>query len=652
MKPNRILDAFLSAIIMALLFACQSEMSEQLENTSSIPATKAALVKTAVHVETAGTFAAELEKQVPGGLKSVQDLTISGKFDAEDVGNLRKMAPQLEVLDISNIVFEVSAKKYKSYYSEYQVETNSISSYMFYQMTQLSKILLPNSIVAIKEGAFCYCSALSEIEIPEAVISLGTRSFSTCSSLPSIVIPNSVLSIGENAFEGCLKLEKVQLSESLQTINDYVFENCPSLLSIVIPNSVLSIGGSAFNGCTKLKTIQLSENLKTIKQYAFQSCSNLLSIVIPNSVLSIGDGTFRYCTNLADVRLPEELVRIEYNLFFGANLRHIDIPNSVIAIGGSSFSGNALEEIVLPDKLQTIGECAFSSNNGLKTLTIPASVTSVGQGIVRDCHSMISIFWHSTAAVLDFRGGGYSGSENCLLYLFSENVDADKKITNVIVNGVAQNIVLKESAPYYCPSAYKVKKISFTRDFRKTTEPGKSLGWYTLALPFDVQKIEYNKKSIAPFAKKEENAKSFWLREFTASGYTDGIDIRKNQPYIIAMPNSSSYDNEYNISGEVTFSAESVEGIDMGVTSEFPIIKGAEYSMTGTYETIAKRVSIYPINAAGDAFERSIRDVSPFEAYVINNELPASARSFSIGNGNAGTRALHPLSRKPSNDDM
>lgn len=648
MKTNRIRYVLLSTVIMAL-FACQGEMSEQLEKLNGQPTTKAALVEATVKVETAGTFVAELEKVIEGGLKSVQKLTISGKFDAEDVGNLRKMA-QLEELDISGITFVESDKMYSVSYEEYRVEVNTISSCMFTGLRKMRKIVLPNTIVAIKDRAFQNCSALAGIEIPGRVTLLGNYLFYECSSLLSVIIPNSVLSMGTRAFMNCTNLKEVQFSENIGTISDEAFWGCSSLSSITIPNSVTSIGGGAFYGCSSLssitipnsitsigegtfcrsglKDVKLSESINSIAGGTFSNCYSLCSITIPKSVITIGERAFEYCSNLSKVDLSEGLINIiQFAFERCTKLTTIDIPNTVAVVGPYAFG-----------------------STGLKTLTIPASVTSVSYDhCISD--NVTSVFWYSAAPVPVL-----SRNANVLLYLSSE-VDVSRSgCSNIILNGVAQKIVITEGSPYECPSAYKTKKISFIRNFSKSTVPESSAGWYTLALPFDVQTITYNNKDIAPFAKEGEAAdtKRFWLRELTATHYKkDVVAIKKDQPYIIAMPNSSAYDDEFNIRGNVTFSAtNSVQGIDMPVTSELPIIKGAEYSMKGTYEWVAQGVKVYPINDAGTAFEPSIRAVSPFEAYVINNDLSAPTRSFSIGNSNVGTRAFRSLSRKPSNNDM
>ncbi len=54
--------------------------------------------------------------------------------------------------------------------------------------------------------AFQNCTNLTSIVIPNSVKTIGSSAFSGCSNLTSIIIPDSVTSIGENAFNGCSSL--------------------------------------------------------------------------------------------------------------------------------------------------------------------------------------------------------------------------------------------------------------------------------------------------------------------------------------------------------------------------------------------------------------------------------------------------------------
>ena len=67
-----------------------------------------------------------------------------------------------------------------------------------------------------------------------------------------VVIPNSVTSIGVSAFEGCFNLKTVTIPNGVTFIGDGAFAYCKSLKSIIIPNGVTFIGYYAFAYCVSL----------------------------------------------------------------------------------------------------------------------------------------------------------------------------------------------------------------------------------------------------------------------------------------------------------------------------------------------------------------------------------------------------------------
>ena len=114
----------------------------------------------------------------------------------------------------------------------------------------ITKCIIPNSIISISINAFSDCDSLTSITIPNSVTSIDVWAFAFCYSLTSITIPNSVINIGNSVFWGC-----------------------ESLTSIIIPDSVTSIGDWAFWGCKSLKEVVFKgktlNEVKQIENYSF-----------------------------------------------------------------------------------------------------------------------------------------------------------------------------------------------------------------------------------------------------------------------------------------------------------------------------------------------------------------------------------------------
>lgn len=142
------------------------------------------------------------------------------------------------------------------------------------------KVVIPDSVTAIGDGAFWKCSSLTSITIPDSVTSIGDEAFDGCSSLRSITIPNSVTSIGEGAFWGC---EGLADPNGLVIIRSVLYGYKGNATSIEIPDSVTSIENGVFYKCSRLTSITVSGSVKSIGKEAFTTCVNLKDFTCPSS---------------------------------------------------------------------------------------------------------------------------------------------------------------------------------------------------------------------------------------------------------------------------------------------------------------------------------------------------------------------------------
>ena len=445
------------------------------------------------------------------------------------------------------------------------------------------------------------------------------------------------------------------------SIGSSAFEGCTDMTSVTIPSSVTTIGDAAFYYCTGLIIVDIPNGVKTIGEGAFSKCEGLTLVTIPGSVTSIGKNAFFQCYGLTQITSwIENPFAIDDGVFPTSvyNNTPLLVPSGRKSAYRNTAGWKRFQNIIeLADKDDvsfTIDAIAYDGSRSGKTVVvksvdtsktwmeIPASVSYNGTtyqvtGIADDAFkgsSMGALIWNIEAALPNNAFGNASIGSNFLLYVKSASY-APSTVKNVVVDGTAQKVVLSDDGgQFYCPQAFTARSISYTHDYTMETG-GNGKGWESLALPFFVQKISHNTRGeIVPFAlySSGSSQKPFWLAKFSGNEFKRTSAIEANEPYIIAMPNNKNYRNDYNLAGEVTFSAENA------AVPKTPMFDGA---FVPAFTPVTKSSSVKALNNAsysggydpGSCFIPNLRDIHPFEAYMTGN----SSRGIIEINYDAGT---------------
>ena len=112
----------------------------------------------------------------------------------------------------------------------------------------VSKDNINYKVTAATNGAFSGTD-ITGIVLPNTITSLGDQCFYYCHKLASIALPNGLTSLGDECFYGCSGLTSITLSNGITTLGSYCFYACYSLTSITIPNNITTLGDGCFSEC-------------------------------------------------------------------------------------------------------------------------------------------------------------------------------------------------------------------------------------------------------------------------------------------------------------------------------------------------------------------------------------------------------------------
>ena len=190
--------------------------------------------------------------------------------------------------------------------------------------------------------------------------------------IPAEVDGKSVTGIGYYAFEYCESIESITIPNSITEIGWKAFMGCASLKSVTIPASVLSIDSEAFGYIDrdekvddfKINYVKYTEGHRYAAENGFADEIYFETRELDNGSLCISD----YLGELSSssITIPttingKQVTEIGGWAFDGCtSLTSVTIPDSITKIGEAAFQGSDLATVKLPEKLTDIGIGAFA----------------------------------------------------------------------------------------------------------------------------------------------------------------------------------------------------------------------------------------------------------------------------------------------------
>ena len=267
---------------------------------------------------------------------------------------------------------------------------------LFMPLAKTGSYRIPAGITEIPAEAFANCS-LSKITVPTSVTKIGREAFANSTKLTSVhfetATGESALTIGARAFSGCTMLEKIVLPARMTDIvlTKYTVSGAEVLVDDV---------DNAFVGCTSLSSITVVTGNKNFKSV--------------DGVLYSADGrTLVYCP--------------------ASKSGAFEIPVGTQTVAPGAFIGcNGLTEITVPNTVTLIGECAFYGlSDNLTKLTFAGNAFNdmiIDNYAFRNCKALTEVVFESGSKVATISQGafmGCTGIENFTIPASTSKIEAN-----------------------------------------------------------------------------------------------------------------------------------------------------------------------------------------------------------------------------------
>lgn len=291
--------------------------------------------------------------------------------------------------------------------------------------------------------------------VPAGVGTISDDAFYGAPALASVVLPRSVASIGNDAFAYCVALNAVYFAGNAPGVGSYAFYETGfggGIIAYYLPGTTgwtqfssaigSSLAASNFWYQANPQIISSGPNFGVQKgQFGFliswatnatlivdacTSVSNPIWLPISTNSVAATNGTAAFADAQWSI-FPTRFYRIrtassqfEYSTSLGAITitgytgasASVSIPATIngypiTGIGNTAFANDAnLKSVTIPGSVTNIGDFAFEGS-GLTSVNIPASVISLGQSVFALCNSLTNIS-------VDINNPAYSGSSGVL----------------------------------------------------------------------------------------------------------------------------------------------------------------------------------------------------------------------------------------------
>lgn len=380
------------------------------------------------------------------------------------------------------------------------IETTGVDGYgnpidSPFAQSDITSISLPNTLTLIGRRAFYGCKSLKRVVLPQSLKVIEEAAFEYCSNLDDITLPQGLTFIGGSAFDGC-NFKKLVIPNSVDSIDHYAF-NCPNLKEVVIEDGTkplyfvhslipgldpLPFGMSPLekayigrnitrksaylwspfshyqNGGVCISEITIGKDVSILEQNLFEHLPVKSVSFVNGKLHTIEEDVFYGCDSLMSITIPNTVKTIEKNAFRKSGLRAISIPNSVVSIGECCFwECESLKTAIIGNSLITIPNSLFAYCSNLESITIGKKVESIENSAFYKCSKLKGIDIPGNVKRVKSSFYGCSGLRYVLIRKGVKYIELDVSYNENIKSLVIPNSVDTIQASFYeCPNMKEI----------------------------------------------------------------------------------------------------------------------------------------------------------------------------------------------------
>ena len=357
----------------------------------------------------------------------VRNLKITGQINGVDFYFMRDSMDNLQSLNLKEVLVSGAFGEQPWLKGDNTQDDNETEGVIpleaLREKTSLLRIVLPDKLTGIGEGAFRNCENLTgSIIIPEGVTRIGNFVFYECYSLTGdLSLPTTLEYLGDATFRDCRFTCELILPTKLKHIDSQTFYNNINLYgNLNLPDGLEEIGANAFAGCKNLTgNLTIPQGITTIPVGTFTDTGFDGTLQLHDGITSILKDAFAHAPLKGELVLPKNLTAIGENAFNGCDFSgELKLPKDLASIGNRAFAGNwrLMGILEFPEGVQSIGAGAFANCRSIEGLVFPESIENIGYeasaysdgGAFEGCYGIGSIVCKGEIPA-NVHGGAFNG---------------------------------------------------------------------------------------------------------------------------------------------------------------------------------------------------------------------------------------------------